>query len=71
MEWVHSRLMSTAEAGTAAVVERDEGWEAFPFGLENGSAGTAPSRALAIEIVEGILGDAVCCVGHLAEDSDR
>lgn len=69
MEWTHSTLMSTAEGGTAVVVESDGGWEALPFGIENGSCGAFPTRAQAIECVEGILGEVVCCVGHLAGDS--
>ena len=40
MEWSHSRLMSTAQAGTAVVVLCDDGWEAFPFGLDGGSSGS-------------------------------
>ncbi len=63
-------MISTAEAGTAVVVEGDRGWEAFPFGLDGGSAGVYASRGEAIEMVEGLLGDMVCCVGHLAADSD-
>jgi hypothetical protein len=70
MEWTHAPMISTAEAGTAVVVAGDDGWEAFPFGLESGSAGVYASREEAIEIVEGLLGDMACCVGHLAPDSD-
>ena len=71
MEWSHSTMISSAEAGTAVVVEGDDGWEAFPFGIESGSAGVYATREEAIEIVEGQqLGDMVCCVGHLAPDSD-
>ena len=63
-------MISSAEAGTSVVVAGDDGWEAFPFGLDGGSAGVFASREQAIEIVEGLLGDVVCCVGHLAPDSD-
>lgn len=69
MQWTHSALMSTAEDGTAAVVASDEGWEALPFGIENGSCGAFPSREQAIETVESVLGEIVCCVGHLAADA--
>ena len=70
MQWTHAALMSTAEDGTAAVVASDDGWEALPFGIENGSCGAFPSREQAIECVEGIRGEVVCCVGHLAADSE-
>lgn len=70
MEWTHSSMISTAEAGTAVVVTADDGWEAFPFGLDCGSAGIFASRDEAIEMVEGLLGDMTCCVGHLAADFD-
>lgn len=70
MIWTHSRIMSTAEDGTAVVVEGDGGWEALPFGMDGGSCGTYPDRQAAILTVEGIRGDMICCVGHLAEDSD-
>jgi hypothetical protein len=70
MEWTHAPMISTAEAATAAVVAADEGWEAFPFGIEGGSAGVYASRERAIEMVESVIGDMVCCVGHLAADSD-
>ena len=37
---------STAQAGTAVVVLGNDGWEAFPFGLDGGSSGIYPtSRA--------------------------
>jgi hypothetical protein len=71
MEWIHAPDMSSAEGGTAVVVHGDEGWEALPFGLDGGSSGVYPTRELAIEIVESVAGDMLCCVGHLAEDSDR
>lgn len=71
MEWTHSRLMSVADDGTAVVVEGEDGWEALPFGLDGGSCGTFAGREEAILAVEGVLGDMVCCVGHLADDSDR
>jgi len=71
MEWSHSAEMSTAEAGTAVAVLGEEGWEALPFGLEGGSCGFFPTRERAIETVESMAGDIACCVGHLAEDSDR
>ena len=70
MEWVHSRVMSTAEDGSAVVVHDQAGWQALPFGVDGGSSGVFETREAAIEVVEGILGDMVCCVGHLAEDSD-
>ncbi len=70
MRWTHSLALSVAEAGTAVVVRGDDGWEAFPFGLEGGSSGAWPSREQAIEMVESAAGDVACCVGHLAEDSD-
>ncbi len=70
MDWTHAPMISSAEAGTAVVVAADDGWEALPFGFDGGSAGVYASREQAIEIVEGMLGDVVCCVGHLAEDSD-
>jgi hypothetical protein len=71
MEWCHFAKMSTAEAGTAVVVLGDDGWEALPFGLEGGSCGDFPTREQAIDIVESMAGDVACCVGYLAEDSDR
>ncbi len=72
MDWTHSRIMSTADDGAAVVVlADDEGWDAFPFGLDGGPMGNYPDRERAIEAVEATLGDMVCCVGHLAEDSDR
>lgn len=70
MNWTHSRIMSSAEGGNAIVVAGDGGWEALPFGFDGGSCGTYPSREAAILTVEGVLGDMVCCVGHLAEDAD-
>lgn len=71
MDWTHSSLMSTAEDGTAAVVASADGWDALPFGIENGSCGAFPSREQAIETVESVLGEVVCCVGHLAADGDE
>lgn len=71
LHWRHSEGISLAEDGAAVVMEGDEGWEALPFGLEGGSAGCYPTREAAIDIVEGVVGDMVCCVGHLASDSDR
>ena len=71
MDWTHSAALSVAGHGLAAVVRGEEGWEAFPLGLENGSSGCWPSRQAAIDIVEAIAGDIACCVGHLAEDADR
>ena len=71
MDWTHSRIMSTAEEGGAVVVLGEDGWEALPFGLEGGSSGVFATREEAIETVEGICGDVICCVGHLAEDSDQ
>lgn len=71
MQWTHALIMSTAEEGTAVVVKVEEGWEALPYGFEGGSCGTYPSRQEAIETVESMAGDIICCVGHLAEDSDR
>ena len=70
MNWTHSQIMSTADDGSAVVVVADDGWGALPFGFDGGSCGTYPSRAEAILTVEGVLGDMVCCVGHLAEDAD-
>lgn len=63
--------MSVAEEGMAVVVLGGEGWEAYPFGLEGGSSGVWQSRQQAIDMVESAAGDVACCVGHLAEDSDR
>ena len=63
--------MSTAAGNPAVVVEGEDGWEAMPFGFDGGSRGSYPTREHAIEMVESILGDVICCVGHLAEDSDR
>ncbi len=71
MDWTHASDLSSAEGGTAVVVRGDEGWEALPFGLEGGSSGVYPTREQAIEIVESVAGDMLCCVGHLAADSDR
>lgn len=71
MNWTHSRIMSTAEDGTAVVVDGDDGWEAMPFGMDGGSRGACATREEAIEMVESMRGDIICCVGHLAEDSDR
>jgi len=71
MEWSHSRIMSTAEGSPAVVVEGENGWEALPLGFDGGSRGSYPTREQAIDIVESMLGDVICCVGHLAEDSDR
>jgi hypothetical protein len=71
MDWSHSRIMSTAQAATAVVVLGEEGWEAFPFGLEGGSSGVYATREQAIDSVEAAAGDVACCVGHLADDSDR
>jgi hypothetical protein len=70
MQWTHAPTISIAEQGTAMVVEGDDGWEALPFGSDGGAAGVLPTRQGAIDIVESILGDMVCCVGHLAADSD-
>jgi hypothetical protein len=42
----------------------------LPFGFDGGSRGNYPTRNDAIRAVEGILGDVICCAGHLAEDSD-
>lgn len=69
MNWTHSRIMSTAEDGGAVVVAADDGWVALPFGFDGGSCGTFPSRDEAILTVESVLGDMVCCVGHLAADA--
>ncbi|MGF1641378.1 MAG: hypothetical protein ACFCUO_10565 [Rhodospirillales bacterium] len=71
MEWRHSRIISTAVGEVAAVAEGDDGWEALPFGFDGGSRGSFATRDEAIQAVESILGDVICCVGHLAEDSDR
>ena len=71
MDWSHSRIMSTAQAATAVVVLGEEGWEAFPFGLEGGSSGVYATREQAIDSVEAAAGDVACCVGHLSDDSDR
>ena len=71
MDWSHSRIMSTAQSATAVVVLGEEGWEAFPFGLEGGSSGVYATREQAIDSVEAAAGDVACCVGHLADDSDR
>ena len=71
MDWTHSRIMSTAHAATAVVVLCDDGWEAFPFGLDGGSSGVYSTREQAIDSVEAAAGEVACCVGHLAEDSDR
>jgi hypothetical protein len=71
MNWSHSRIMSVADDAEAAVVDTDGGWEAFPFGLEGGAIGVYPSRDDAIDAVEAMAGDVICCVGHLAEDSDK
>jgi len=71
MDWIHSVYMSTAEDGTAVVVLGDDGWEALPFGTDGGSSGVYSTREQAIEIVESVAGDMVCCVGHLAADSDK
>jgi|APTNR8051073442_1049403.scaffolds.fasta_scaffold54548_2 hypothetical protein len=70
MQWTHSRIISVAEDGTAAVVQVDEGWDARPFGFDGGSSGIHPTREHAIEAVEAVLGEVICCVGHLAEDAD-
>ena len=70
MEWNHSGTMSLADDGAALVVESEEGWEAMPFGVDGGSSGTFATREQAIEIVESLIGEVICCVGHLAEDSD-
>lgn len=71
MIWTHSAIMSTAADGTAVVVDAGDGWEALPFGMDGGGCGTYPTREAAILTVEGVLGDMICCVGHLAEDSDE
>jgi len=71
MEWNHSRIMSTVEGSPAVVVEGENGWEAMPSGFDGGSRGSYPTREQAIDMVESMLGDVICCVGHLAEDSDR
>jgi hypothetical protein len=71
MDWTHSQIMSTADDGSAVVVAGDDCWEALPFGFDGGSCGAYPSRDEAIRTVEGVLGDMVCCVGHLAADADR
>jgi hypothetical protein len=71
MIWTHSRIMSTGDDGSAIVIAADDGWEALPFGFDGGSCGTYPSRDEAISTVESVLGNMVCCVGHLAADADR
>jgi hypothetical protein len=71
MNWTHSRIMSMGDDGSAIVIGAEEGWEALPFGFDGGSCGTYPSRDEAISTVESVLGDMVCCVGHLAADADR
>ena len=71
MNWTHSKYLSSADDGTAVVVVGDDGWEALPFGTEGGSSGVYATREQAIEIVESVAGDMVCCVGHLATDSDQ
>ncbi len=70
MDWTHSRIISTADDGVATVITAEDGWEALPFGFEGGSCGVFASREEAIRTVEGVLGDMVCCVGHLAADAD-
>ncbi|MCW5700263.1 MAG: hypothetical protein KIT00_10525 [Rhodospirillales bacterium] len=70
MEWTHSRIMSTAGTGDAVVVFGEDGWQALPFGLEGGPCGIYPTREQAIEMVESMAGDVICCVGHLAADSN-
>lgn len=69
MNWTHSKIISTAEDATAIVIADGGGWEALPFGFDGGSCGTFHSREEAILTVEGVLGDMVCCVGHLADDA--
>lgn len=71
MDWTHTPGMSFAEDGTAVVICGEDGWEALPFGFDGGSSGVYPTREQAIEIVESVAGDVLCCVGHLAADSDR
>lgn len=71
MLWTHSRIMSTADDGSAAVVHGDDGWQALPFGVDGGPCGSYPTREQAIEIVEATLGEVICCVGHLAEGSEQ
>jgi hypothetical protein len=70
MVWSHSRIMSTAEVEPALVVHGEDGWEALPFGFDGGSRGSYPTRDDAIRAIEGILGDVICCAGHVAENSD-
>jgi hypothetical protein len=71
MEWCHFAKMSTAEAGTAVVVLGDDGWEALPFGLEGEAAEISPLANRPSRSSRAWRGDVACCVGHLAEDSDR
>lgn len=71
MQWTHSRIISVGDEDGAMVVESDAGWEALPFGLDGGSSGVFPTREAAIEMVESLHGEVACCVGHLADDSDR
>ncbi|MBL8659419.1 MAG: hypothetical protein JNM75_06645 [Rhodospirillales bacterium] len=70
MDWVHARIVSTADDGVAMVIAADDGWEALPFGADGGSCGVYPTREEAVRTVEGVLGDMICCVGHLAADAD-
>lgn len=71
MLWTHSRLISVADDGVGMVVRVDDGWEARPFGPDGGPSGTYASREDAIDSVEAVAGDVICCVGHLADDADR
>ncbi len=63
MEWSHSRIMSTAAEGVACVVDGENGWEVYPFGLDAGSIGTYDTREEAIEAAEAAIGSAACCAG--------
>ncbi|MBF0562529.1 MAG: hypothetical protein HQL37_11020 [Alphaproteobacteria bacterium] len=62
MKWVNRDDMSFADSG-AVVVQTDEGWEAYPFGMDGGSAGFHPSREQAMAAAEQVAISTLCCSG--------
>lgn len=63
LNWEHGTIMSTAADGSVVVVESEEGWNVYPFGLDSGAHATCDSREEAIQTAEAAIGAAACCAG--------
>lgn len=68
MIWEHQPGMSFADCG-AAVIHGDDGWEAYPFGVESGSSGCHATRDDAIAAAEQVAASALCCSVEPSQDA--